>query len=132
MAKISNMKEQPKEVNLAVKLLLTSLVLGGLASILMPSVLPANVPAEANYYFIFLILLINGYIFYKIMMRRNWARILFIFLTIVGLPFSIPRLISAIAAYPLPGLLQIINMIIQLIAIYLLLKKESKSWFSNR
>lgn len=124
--------ERPKEVNLALKLLLTSLVTGALGGYLKPISLPENVPQIASFEILVLILLFNGYIYYSLFLRRNWARILFIILTLAGLPLSVTQWPTTILATPLSGTVNIVTTLIQLVAVYLLLKKSSKNWFVNK
>lgn len=120
---------RPKQVEYAIKLLLTSLVFGVLVGYINNSR-----SAEGDYfliytYIIILGLLFNGFFVYKISQNRNWARKLFIIFTLISLIFYVPQLASSILTTPFNALLQLANILIQLVAVYFLMQKESKEWF---
>lgn len=120
---------RPKQVEYAIKLLLTSLAFGVLVGYINNSR-----SAEGEYfliytYIIILGLLFNGFFVYKISQNRNWARKLFIVFTFISLIFYVPQLASSILVTPFNALLQLANILIQLIAVYFLMQKESKEWF---
>lgn len=120
---------RPTQVEYAIKLLLTSLVFGVLVGYINNSR-----SAEGEYfliytYIIILGLLFNGFFVYKISQNRNWARKLFIIVTFISLIFYVPQLASTILITPFNALLQLANILIQLIAVYFLMQKESKEWF---
>ncbi len=120
---------RPKQVEYAIKLLLTSLVFGVLVGYINNSR-----SAEGEYfliytYIIILGLLFNGFFVYKISQNRNWARKLFIVFTFLSLIFYVPQLASSILVTPFNALLQLANILIQLMAVYFLMQKESKKWF---
>ncbi len=123
---------RPKEVGLAIKLLLTSLLTGALAGFLKPIQLPDNIPQIASFEILVLILLFNGYIYYSLSLRRNWARLLFIILTVAGLPLTVTQWPHTFSINPLSGAIDMITTLIQLAAVYLLFKKSSKNWFTYK
>ena len=120
---------RPKEVEYAIKLLLTSLVFGVLVGYVN------NLGSAENQYFmiytyiILLGLLFNGYFIYKISQNRNWARKVYIVFALLSLIFYVPQLASLFLSAPFNAFLQFANILIQLVAVYFLLKKESKEWF---
>ena len=68
----------------------------------------------------------------KIAARRNWARIVFLILLIIGLPLSIPRYLAELKATPTHGYVSILLAVLQVIAIVLLFTRSSNQWFRNR
>ena len=69
------------------------------------------------------------FIFIMIGKGRNWARITFLVLFIIGIPFSVLPLMQSLAANPISGLLGIVQTIIQIVAIVFLFQKPSSEWF---
>ena len=60
---------------------------------------------------------------------RNWARITFLVLFILGVPLSISPLLKSLATNPVSGLLGLVQAALQLIALVLLFQKTSSAWF---
>lgn len=120
---------RPKEVELAIKLLLTSLAFGAFVAYLNISVPPEDTKFLIYRDLIFADLIFNGFIIYKIIKNRNWARIFYILITVVGVPIFLAQLIGDFTSAPLHSILQLINILIQVSGAYLLFKKESKEWF---
>lgn len=120
---------RPKEVEFAIKLLLTSIVFGAVVGNFTIST-----SADKSYSMIYtdiilLSLLFNGYFAYKISQNRNWARRFYIIFTLLSLIFYVPQLFTLLSATPFNGLLQTGSILIQLGAVYFLLQKEAKEWF---
>ncbi|HVJ48956.1 hypothetical protein [Desulfitobacterium sp.] len=120
---------RPKEVEYAIKLLLTSLVFGAVLGYSNISVSPDNEKFMIYSYIILLGLLFNGYFAYKISQNRNWARKFYIVFTLISLIIYVPQLTTLFLATPFNGFLQLVNMLLQLIAVYFLMQKETKEWF---
>lgn len=132
MAKKENSPEKiyrPKEVEYAIKLLLTSLVFGVLVAYINNSVSPDSEYFMVQYNIILLSLLFNGYFIFKITQNRNWARKIYIAFTLISVPIYISQLITLFTTTPFNGFLLLANILIQVIAVYFLLTKESKKWF---
>jgi hypothetical protein len=68
---------------------------------------------------------------YKIWRGRNWARITFLALYLVGLPFSIPTVRGLFSASVTVGCITVLQTILQLAAIYLLFAKPGSNWFKR-
>jgi hypothetical protein len=68
----------------------------------------------------------------KLAAGRNWARIVFLVLFVIGLPLALPGYIGELKTNPLHGSLSIVVAILQLIGIYLLFTKNSNLWFRTR
>lgn len=121
--------ERPKEVEYAIKLLLTALVFG-----VIVGYVSISEPPDHKYFMVYsdliiLGLLFNGYFAYKISQNRNWARKFYISFTFLSLLFYISQLTTQLNSTPMNGILQGANILIQLAAVYFLLKKPSKDWF---
>lgn len=126
--------ERPKEVTLAVKLLWFSLLLGVAGVFLQP----LNAKAPAQWLGVVIgagvVFGIWAWIVSKIAKGRNWARILFLVLVILGLVVTVFVLPTAMAIYrarPLNGLISFINLVIEIITMYLLLTAPARAWFKR-
>ncbi|MXW81585.1 MAG: hypothetical protein F4Z57_21880 [Gemmatimonadetes bacterium] len=96
----------------------------------MESSTQAEVAAPAFVMFIaFFVLGIMWFFILMIGKGRNWARITFLVLFIIGTPFSVLPLMQSLAANPISGLLGIVQIIIQIVAIVFLFQKPSSDWF---
>jgi protein-S-isoprenylcysteine O-methyltransferase Ste14 len=63
---------------------------------------------------------------------RNWARITFLALTIVGLPFSLPQFSEMFARAPVSALIGIVQVLLQVSALYLIFTAPGRHWFRSR
>jgi len=118
---------RPDKVSKAVTLLYVVLGIGVLRSIMEVSRLP-----QIAIGFVILSLPTFGIIWlfiYKISKGRNWARITFLVLCIIGIPFSVVPLMQSLAANPFSGLFGIAQIIIQIVALVFLFQRPSSDWF---
>jgi len=126
--------ERPKEVTLAVKLLWTSLLLGVAGMFFQP----LNATATAQWIGVIIgagaVFGIWAWIVAKIAKGRNWARILFLVLVILGLVVTalvLPTAMTIYRARPLNGLVSLINLVIEVVTMYLLLTAPARAWFKQ-
>lgn len=63
---------------------------------------------------------------------RNWARIVFLVLLIIGLPFAIPGYLVELRTSLPRGAISILMAILQLLGTWLLFTKKSNLWFRLR
>jgi membrane-bound ClpP family serine protease len=68
---------------------------------------------------------------YMIGRGRNWARIAFLVLFIIGIPLSVLPLLQSLSASPISGLLGIAQTAIQVVALVFLFQKPSSDWFRD-
>ena len=124
-----NQSTRPYKVTTAVKLLYITLGIGVLRGI-MGSSTQAEVTSPAFVMFIaFFVLVVMWLFIFMIGKGRNWARITFLVLFIVGTPFSVLPLMQSLGANPISGLLGIVQTIIQIVALVFLFQKPSSDWF---
>ena len=122
--------EKPSQVRNAVRLLLASLAVGILRTAI-------GVPSGAGSIVTFVVLVatitiaIVGFLVIKISGGRNWARIAYVVLFLLGLPYSIIVLAQEFAANALVGLVSVIQILLQSIAIVLLFRRASNAWFRS-
>ncbi len=63
--------------------------------------------------------------------RQNWARWVFLVFFVIGLVFYVPALLDMFRASTLIGLLSAVQMVIQLVALYLIFTGNSREWFAK-
>lgn len=134
--------EKPKKVGIAVKLVYATLAVGAMRSVW-------EIPARARQFetswetsplssqsligFSILVTLLSllfiGYLVFMIDKGRNWARITFLVLFIIGIPLSIIPLLLSFAYSPISGILSVAQVVAQTVAVFLLFQKESSRWF---
>jgi hypothetical protein len=68
----------------------------------------------------------------KISVGRNWARIVYLILVLVGLPFAIPSYIGELKMSLLAGSIDFMILILQLAGTALLFTSNSNRWFRGR
>jgi hypothetical protein len=129
--------ERPKEVTQAVRLLWISLALSIAGLFMQP--LRATTDAEERTLTLTVLIIGGGigfgiwaWVVAKIARGRNWARITFMVLTVLGLvitPFMLPYSLPAYRAQPLSAVVAVLNAVLELIAFYLLLTAPARAWF---
>jgi FtsH-binding integral membrane protein len=124
-----NQASKPEKIRIAIKLLYITLGIGALRSIMEASVNTQIASPVFVMLITFCVLGIMWLLIYKIGKGRNWARITFLVLFVIGVPFSVLPLLRSLAANPISGLLGIGQTVIQIIALVLLFQKPSSNWF---
>ena len=122
--------QRPSQVSTATLLLYGSLGLGVInSSVLWPHSRPAfhgfTLFIQA---FTFALL---AWLTYNIWRGRNWSRVTFVILWIIGFPFSIPIFLKLFAHSTLTGSISLLQNALQLGALYLLFTQPGRSWFRS-
>lgn len=120
---------RPHQVSAAVVLLCLSLALGQVTSALLRQNLPHTLPALFVAVFTVVTL---AWLAYKIWAGRNWARMTFSVLTILGLALYAPILMKFFQISRIAGSINLLQGLLQLVAIYLLFTQPGRSWFKPR
>lgn len=124
--------ERPREVTRAVQCISASFAIGGIRSVFD---LTQKVSGASFFLAILILLALLGILFFflsKIAAGRNWARILFLVLLVIGLPFAMPGYMVELSRNLPHGYFSILIAILQLIGAYLLFTKSSDPWFRTR
>src|SRR3989344_5512746 len=119
----------PAIISNAVKLLYVTLGIGVLRAVLEFQTLVQQAPVI---FILFVWLVVFGlmwFLIHKIGSRRNWARITFLILFIVGVPFSVLPLLQSLSATPVSGLIGILQLVGQVVALVMLFQGTSNAWF---
>jgi hypothetical protein len=120
---------KPHKITVAVLMLWISLGLGVVRSAWE---MPAQVEQNSLGFVIFVIavtLLFTGFFIWRIDRGKNWARITYLVLFILGAPFSIYLLIKSMVFEPISDLISIVQFVLQIIALVFLFQKNSNAWF---
>ena len=121
--------ERPQEVVYAVRLAIASLVLTLIAFPLKkPEVLKSHlfILGIAG---LIVAMSISLVIILMILRGQNWARLLYVTLFFLGLPFSIPAFLMALAKNPMAAVIMLIQLALQMMAAVLLLQRPCREWF---
>ena len=124
--------ERPREATRAVQLISASFIIGGIRAIIE---LAHMVSGASFLVAILLLIAFFGICFFfvsKIAAGRNWARIVFLVLVLIGLPFAVLGYIQELRTSLLGGSISIIMAILQVLGTYLLFTKNSNLWFRSR
>ena len=78
---------------------------------------------------IFITLSFTGLLLFKIWRGRNWARLLYIILFFIGAPFAFPEFFVVFQKNPISGVIHLLQLSLQLMAVVLLLQRPSRDWF---
>ena len=66
---------------------------------------------------------------YKMDNGRNWARITFLVLCILGVPFAVLPLLRSLSNSPISGALGLAQVALQLAALIFLFRRDARLWF---
>ena len=122
---------RPKTVTTAVTLLYMTLGIGVIRGILEASRLSETAPIGFVVFIMLATLGITGLFIYAIAKGRNWARITFLVLAIIGTPLAVKPLLESLAASPFSGVLGILQSLLQIVGLVLLFLKPSSHWFKK-
>jgi hypothetical protein len=123
---------RPKVITTAIRILTLSIAIGLLMSLVRVAQQLSGAPL------ILAILIVSAFfgVFLFLVSRiwagRNWARIVFLILVLIGLPFAIPNYIAELRKNVLSGSVSMLIVILQLLGTYLLFTKNSNTWFRAR
>lgn len=123
---------RPNKVSIAIKLLYLALIIGAIRSIFEIFILTQT---ESINFIIFIILFvlailaILAFFIYTIERGRNWARIIFLILSIVSIPFSISPLLQSLITNPIFGVIEMSQIGLEITALVFLFQKSSNKWF---
>jgi hypothetical protein len=128
----SNRTERPKKVQNAMTILYVTLGIGIVRAVIEAS---ANAQMAGVGFLIFITVLVFAAMVFLIGMigrRRNWARITFLVLFLLGLLPSILPLIRSFTLSPISGVLGLAQVVLQVMALVFLFQQESSVWFRGK
>ncbi len=69
------------------------------------------------------------WLIYKMNQGRNWARITFLILFLIGIPFSVLPLIQSLLNTPISGILGLLQVVLETVALFMLFGRDARPWF---
>lgn len=123
--------ERPVEIKRAAICIGISLILGFVKIALDTQHLASQgIPIAAAFILPSIITAILLFFVYKTYQGRNWARITFLVLTVIGLLPYIPMLAEEFERAVFIGLLSVTQLTLQIFALWLLFSSPGKHWFN--
>lgn len=125
----SNYLAQPSRVATAIKLLYATLAIGLIRSIIESS---RHSEASSVGFVLFVSFTVFGLMWLLIYMTgkgRNWARITLLVLFVLGVPLSIWPMIQSLTQDPISGILGLVQVVMQVVALMFLFQAKSSGWF---
>lgn len=122
---------KPTDVVSGVKLLYMSLLLGIVSAVLD---FRSEVALSSAVQVVTTIVVTSGLLLFlivKISDGRNWARITFLILYLLGLGVSLPFLYYELRRSPMGGFMFILQSLLQTVALFFLFKRSSGVWFKR-
>jgi hypothetical protein len=120
---------RPAIVGKAVKILYATLGLGVLQAVLEFRTVAQQIPLIYILFVWAVVFGAMGFLIHAIGSRQNWARILWLFLFILVLPFSALPLLHFLFVTPLYGLIGLLQLVGQAVALAMLFLPASNAWF---
>ena len=121
--------QKPAAVSTAIKLLYTTLVIGALRSALEWS----HLTRVASPGFVLFVMLFTFallvWLIYKVDRGHNWARITCLVFFILGVPMSILHLLQSLSHSPVSGVLGLLQVVLQAVALVMLFGRNTRPWF---
>ena len=122
---IQEQNKPPKNILIGVKLLIITLGLGIVRAITIIPMLEDPIARRITVIITVLFVLLTGFLIYKIYKEKNWARIIFLILFIVGVILNIENMILWFFAASILLVLYIIETIVIIIALSFILQGGS-------
>ena len=121
--------QKPQPVITAVNLLWASLAVGLVKMLMDFSNLSSMAPAAfTNFILIFTFALI-AFLIFKISAGRDWARITFLVMFIIGILPALPIVLGELSRSAVVGVLSVAQIGLQVYALFLLFTRPGSSWF---
>ncbi|HSH97962.1 MAG TPA: hypothetical protein VK954_06690 [Methyloradius sp.] len=124
--------QKPVEIKRAVNCLWASLAIG----LVRPLIdwqhlqqISAQTSATFTLFVSLTVVAVVGWLIYKISKRKNWARITYLVPTLLGSVPYIPMLVGEFERSPFIGSLSVVQLVLQIFALWLLFTKPGSAWF---
>lgn len=122
---------RPSKVAIAVKLLYLTLGIG----IIRSAIEFSHQAEQSSAKFVLFVMLFTfafmSFFIHMIGKGKNWARITFLVLFIIGIPLSVLPMIQSLTHNPISGILGLVQSLLQVVAMVALFQNESSSWFKT-
>lgn len=124
--------EKPSQIHTAVNLLWASLALGFVKSIMdMQNLGSQALPAFTNFILVSVIAVMALLIVF-ISKGKNWARVTFMVLFVLGSLPSVPLILGEFTRSPVLGAFSVVQIVLQVVAFYIIFTKPGSLWFKKQ
>ena len=123
---------RPKRVTTGVQFLLASLTLGTITAALGVVRTTSGTVMVGALIFVLMFFAVGFVLVWRIAAGKNWARIVWLVLVLIGTPFALRSYLATMKVSVLSSSLSIFITILQLVGTYLLITGSSNSWFRKR
>ena len=124
--------QRPKRVITGVQFLIASLVLGMIAAAISVVRNTSGTVMVGALVFVLTFFAVGFLLVSRIAVGKNWARIVWLVLVLIGTPFALRSYLATMKVSVLSSSLSIFITILQLVGTYLLITGSSNSWFRKR
>ena len=121
--------EKPAIVTTAIKLLYFTLIIGVGRSLLEWPRLTQTTSAGIALFTIVFTLVLMVWLITKMDRGRNWARITFLVLFLLGIPLSMPSQLQSLSYSPISGVLGLAQGALQIVGLVMLFGRAARPWF---
>lgn len=124
--------ERPKRVTNGIQFLLASLALGTITAAVGVVRSTSGTVMIGALIGVLMFFAVSFLLVWRIAAGKNWARIVWLVLVLIGTPFALRSYVATMKVSVLSSLLSIFITILQLVGTYLLITGSSNSWFRKR
>ena len=121
--------ERPNDINLAMKCLWATLVFGFMKLVMDSEFIFSQVEPLFAILIMFIVAVLSAFIFNSISQGRNWARITYLVLTLIGFPMSVSEMMSELGRSPVIGLISAVSIVLTIFALWLVFTMPGSAWF---
>ena len=121
--------QKPRPIVTAVNLLWASLAVGLVKMLMDFSNLSTVAPAAFTNFILVFTFALSGFLIFKISAGRNWARITFLVLFIIGVLPTLPIVFGEFSRSTVVGALSVAQIGLQVYALFLLFTQPGSGWF---
>lgn len=123
--------EIPKAIKTAVSCLWASVALGFVTALVKLASVRTAEPAVSTNFVLLLVFGFIAFLIFKISAGKNWARIVFLILFLIGSVTSLPSMLYQFLHLPVIGLSSLAQVGLQGYGLYILFRSPSNSWFRS-
>ena len=123
---------KPAQVARATTLLWFSLAIGAVIALLDLYFLQSLASAGFTVFVMAFVLAIIALLIHKISAGRNWARITFLVFFVLGTTSYVPNLIAMFSRSAITGSLSLLQVVLQMGALYLIFTNPGAGWFKSK
>jgi hypothetical protein len=124
--------EKPSQINTSVNLLWASLAIGFVKSIMDMQHLGSQASPAFTNFILISVFAVMALLIVFISKGKNWARITFLVLFILGSLPSIPLVLGEFTRSPVLGAFSLVQIVLQVIALYIVFTKPGAVWFKKQ